>query len=206
MSKNKAMPNLKGKKPKRPAAPLRQPTDSSFHFSQPFVSVDAIIRADVKKIIRWKKPLLKHAILTSAGLSLTITALVFGGLVWQMKAGADPALGPKERLLAAANKQRLASPQSRKVVVVHKIRPVYVPVSAPPPAAFQASVSGVAQQTQTGPGLEEVILSLTIQGQQLKNLKILIYGPVAQDGSVSMSSSSVTLGPSSKPALYSDAA
>ena len=87
---------------------------------------------------------------------------------------------------------------------VHKPKPVYTLVpTKPTPAAFQAQASGTVQQGSTGSGLSQVILTLTIQGQPLSALNITLAGQPAENGSLQISSSNVTLGPSSNPGLYS---
>jgi sulfoxide reductase heme-binding subunit YedZ len=67
--------------------------------------------------------------------------------------------------------------------------------------SFQAPVSGTVRQ-QAGGEAASVHIVLTIAGERLDQLHLLIEGRSIPGGGVSMSSSSVTLGTSSQPHLY----
>src|ERR1039458_9345697 len=138
MSKNKTLPNLKGRhQPARSHHP-----DDHWHLIAPLASAEALVMPEVKRIIRWKKPPLKSAVLTITATSLTITVLAFGGLTLQMTAGADPALGPKYRLLLAEGKLRTVA--LAKAPIIHKSKPLYTLVpTKTAPVAFQAHVSEI---------------------------------------------------------------
>ena len=71
------------------------------------------------------------------------------------------------------------------------------------PAAFSAPVTGTAGQSQLGNGLVQVDLRLTLAGQPLDALDIRIDGQPLGGGGVEMTSSTVTLGTTPTPALYS---
>jgi hypothetical protein len=71
------------------------------------------------------------------------------------------------------------------------------------PAAFSASVTGTAGQSQLGNGLAEVNLRLALAGGPPNALDIRIDGQAVDGGGVEMTSSTVTLGTSAAPALYS---
>jgi hypothetical protein len=69
-------------------------------------------------------------------------------------------------------------------------------------AAFNASVTGTAGQSQLGNGLVRVDLRLALAGQPLNASDIQIDGQPLNDGGVEMTSSAVTLGTSAKPTMY----
>jgi sulfoxide reductase heme-binding subunit YedZ len=69
--------------------------------------------------------------------------------------------------------------------------------------SFTAATDGRVRQVQLAGGLMLVDISLTIHGQPLSNLHIRIRGEPINGGGVQMSSSRVTLGPSSNPDQYS---
>ena len=71
------------------------------------------------------------------------------------------------------------------------------------PAAFGASVTGTVGEGQIGHGLVRVDLRLALAGQPLNALDIRIGGHPVGGGGVAMTSSSVVLGTSATPALYS---
>jgi sulfoxide reductase heme-binding subunit YedZ len=71
------------------------------------------------------------------------------------------------------------------------------------PAAFSAPVTGAVGQSQLGNGLTEVDLRLALTGRPLNVLDIRIDGQPVDGGGVEMTSSTVALGTSAVPALYS---
>jgi len=176
----------------------------AWHLIAPLESAEALVMPEVKRIIRWKKPPLKSAVLAITAVSLIIAVLAFGALTLQMTAGADPALGPKYRLLLAESKRRPVS--LAKAPVVHKTKPQYTLVPTKPtpvPGAFNAQAGGSIQQSTASSGIEQVQLTLTIQGESLSALNITLDGTPDSSGSLQISSSNVTLGPDSNPTLYS---
>ncbi len=66
-----------------------------------------------------------------------------------------------------------------------------------------ATVGGRIRQVRVAQGLTLVDLSLAVHGQRLDNLHIRIKGPPIAGGGIQMTSSRVTLGPSSNPDQYS---
>jgi ferric reductase like protein len=68
--------------------------------------------------------------------------------------------------------------------------------------AFTANVSGTVSQSSTGDGLSQVNLSLSLAGQRLNTLAITLRGQALDGGGLEMTSSDVTLGPSSQPRQY----
>jgi hypothetical protein len=71
------------------------------------------------------------------------------------------------------------------------------------PSSTIATVGGRIRQVQVQNGLMLVDISLAVHGQRLDNLHIRIKGPPLAGGGVQMTSSRVTLGPSSNPDQYS---
>jgi DMSO/TMAO reductase YedYZ heme-binding membrane subunit len=71
------------------------------------------------------------------------------------------------------------------------------------PAAFSAPVAGAVRQSPLGNGLTEVDLRLALTGRPLNVLDIRIDGQPVDGGGVEMTSSTVALGTSAAPALYS---
>lgn len=74
--------------------------------------------------------------------------------------------------------------------------------AAPAPAAFNARLSGTVNQSRLASGLAQVELKLTAAGQPLTALDVRIVGQPLSGGGVAMSSSTVTLGTASNPAMY----
>jgi sulfoxide reductase heme-binding subunit YedZ len=85
--------------------------------------------------------------------------------------------------------------------------------SSPPPAAsassasatstnFTAGVTGTVQQGQNASGLAQIELPLTVSGQGLSKLDIVIIGQPEPGGGVQMTDSRVTLGTASDPTRY----
>jgi Ferric reductase like transmembrane component len=74
--------------------------------------------------------------------------------------------------------------------------------SSAAPSEFNAQVSGTMSESQLSGGLVQVDLRLAVSGQTLSALDIRLVGEPASGGGVAMSSSRVTLGTSSAPALY----
>jgi methionine sulfoxide reductase heme-binding subunit len=70
------------------------------------------------------------------------------------------------------------------------------------PTAFNARLSGTVNQSRLSSGLAQVDLKLTVAGQPLRALDVRIVGQPVSGGGVAMSSSAVTLGTASSPALY----
>jgi hypothetical protein len=104
---------------------------------------------------------------------------------WAKSAGTPPALlgtaatGPAKAKTAAASS-----------------RP------GPLSTVFTAAVSGRVSQAQRASGLEQVDISLSVNGQQLHDLHIRIVGQPSGGGGVQMTGSSVTLGTPADPGLY----
>jgi Ferric reductase like transmembrane component len=76
------------------------------------------------------------------------------------------------------------------------------PAPSSPSSSFSAQANGAVHQTQTSSGLQQVDITLSIPGQALNALEIKIVGPPLAGGGVQMSSSAVTLGPSSDRRRY----
>ena len=70
------------------------------------------------------------------------------------------------------------------------------------PSSFTAHVTGTVSQSQLSSGLVEIDLHLGLSGQSLSALDIRLDGQPLGGGGVAMSSSTVTLGQRSNPALY----
>jgi DMSO/TMAO reductase YedYZ heme-binding membrane subunit len=71
--------------------------------------------------------------------------------------------------------------------------------------AFSAAVSGSATQTRTARGLVEVQIALTIANGQLAVAAVSLYGDPVASGGVEMTSSTVSIGSATEPALFSGA-
>jgi hypothetical protein len=71
--------------------------------------------------------------------------------------------------------------------------------------AFTAPVSGTATEAQTSNGLVEVHIALDVSSTRLHNLDVRLYGEPIAGGGVQMSSSAVSLGTASSPALFGGA-
>ncbi len=69
-------------------------------------------------------------------------------------------------------------------------------------SGFTASASGTVQQGSTGDGLSQVNIALNLAGQKLNTLAITLRGQALEGGGLQMTSSDVTLGPSSNPGQY----
>jgi hypothetical protein len=67
---------------------------------------------------------------------------------------------------------------------------------------FTANATGTVSQASTGDGLSQVNLSLSLAGQRLNTLAITLRGQALDGGGLEMTSSGVTLGPSSRPRQY----
>jgi hypothetical protein len=67
---------------------------------------------------------------------------------------------------------------------------------------FTANASGTVQQGSAADGSSQVNISLTLAGQRLNTLAITLRGQALNSGGLQMSSSDVTLGPSSNPGQY----
>jgi DMSO/TMAO reductase YedYZ heme-binding membrane subunit len=74
--------------------------------------------------------------------------------------------------------------------------------SSPANSAFTAQASGTVNQSPVAGGLVGVNIDLNVSGQSLSKLVIHLQGQAVAGGGVQMSSSLVTLGPSSNPTLY----
>jgi hypothetical protein len=68
--------------------------------------------------------------------------------------------------------------------------------------SFIAAVGGRIRQVQVASGLMLIDMPLTVHGQRLSNLHIRIRGEPINGGGVQMTTSRVTLGPSSNPDQY----
>jgi sulfoxide reductase heme-binding subunit YedZ len=71
-----------------------------------------------------------------------------------------------------------------------------------PAAPFNAAAQGTISQSELGDGLAEVDISLSLSGQRLNTLAFRLQGEPLEEGGLQMTSSSVTLGPSSDPSQY----
>jgi methionine sulfoxide reductase heme-binding subunit len=67
---------------------------------------------------------------------------------------------------------------------------------------FTAGLTGTVRQGREPSGLARVELSLSVSGQQLSKLDIVIVGQPEAGGGVQMTTSRVTLGPASDPSQY----
>lgn len=76
------------------------------------------------------------------------------------------------------------------------------PSSSTAPSAFNAQASGTVNESQLSSGLVQVDLKLTVSGHALSALDIRLVGQPASGGGVAMTSSRVTVGTPSAPALY----
>ncbi len=76
------------------------------------------------------------------------------------------------------------------------------PASGSSTSGFTASASGSVQQGSTGDGLSQVNIALNLAGQKLNTLAITLRGEALDGGGLQMTSSDVTLGPSSNPGQY----
>jgi sulfoxide reductase heme-binding subunit YedZ len=76
------------------------------------------------------------------------------------------------------------------------------PGSRPTATSFQAPVGGSVSQSLGGGGQATIILRLHIAGERLSRLAVLLRGEAIEDGGVSMTASSVTLGTAAQPVLY----
>lgn len=74
--------------------------------------------------------------------------------------------------------------------------------SASAPSSFTANASGTVTQRRLGDEEGEVDISLTLAGQRLNTLAITLRGRPLDNGGLHMTSSDVTLGPSSDPQQY----
>jgi sulfoxide reductase heme-binding subunit YedZ len=70
------------------------------------------------------------------------------------------------------------------------------------PTSFQATVQGPLARSLEGGGRASIQLLLTVAGERLSSLDVLIEGDEIAGGGVNMTSSSVTLGTASDPHLY----
>lgn len=70
------------------------------------------------------------------------------------------------------------------------------------PSRFAAPVAGSVQQAPLGDGLVAVNIALNVSGQSLSRLAVDLHGQPIEGGGIQMTSSSVSLGPSSDPTLY----
>jgi DMSO/TMAO reductase YedYZ heme-binding membrane subunit len=64
-------------------------------------------------------------------------------------------------------------------------------------------VDGTVKQKQSGNGIVEVDIALSVADRKLPQLAVRIYGEPAADGGVKMDASSVSIGSPANPALYS---
>jgi hypothetical protein len=131
------------------------------------------------------------------GGALATAALLAGGLVfwlpggplgngWARRAGTPVALLPSRASAKAKVSSATASSQAN-------------PLDGP----FDANLSGsIKQEPGPGPGLVTVNIMATLSGSRSGQLEIAIEGQALSEGGVALSSSHVTLGPSSTPALY----
>jgi sulfoxide reductase heme-binding subunit YedZ len=126
--------------------------------------------------------------------AITASALVpIGLLVWlpggPLAAGWSKRAGTPASLLAKTSNATAASAPSHS--------------SAPATSkSFTAAVSGTVAQTQEANGLTRVELPLSITGQQLSKLDIVIVGRPEPGGGVQMTESRVTLGTGSDPSQF----
>jgi Ferric reductase like transmembrane component len=68
--------------------------------------------------------------------------------------------------------------------------------------SFTAGASGTVQQSQLSDGSARVAISLSLAGQQLNTLGIVLRGQPLDGGGLEMTASHVTLGPASDPSQY----
>ncbi len=112
--------------------------------------------------------------------------------------------GALERLGQQRVRQRLArDPLGVKRVGLAALARATSGAGGVAPAAFGATVTGATSESQLGNGLVQVDLRLALAGRALNAFDIRIDGQPLAGGGVEMTSSTVTLGTSATPALYS---
>src|SRR5579864_348672 len=126
--------------------------------------------------------------------ALAASALVpLGLLVWlpsgPLAAGWAKKAGTPASLLRVAQVSAASSSSS-------------APSTGSTTSGFTANASGTVQQGQSGDGLSQVNIALTLAGQKLNTLAITLRGQALQSGGLEMTSSNVTFGPSSNPGQY----
>lgn len=116
------------------------------------------------------------------------------GAGWAQRAGTPVSLLANAR---AASGSGAGSPGASSSSVA-------APSSVPGASAnsFSAAVNGRVRQVQLASGLTLVDISLTVHGQPLNRMQIRISGQPIDGGGVQMTTSRVTLGPSSDPDQY----
>jgi hypothetical protein len=73
------------------------------------------------------------------------------------------------------------------------------------PAAFESALTGTLHETQTGPGQVQLELNFAVANRSLSSLVIVMQGQPGAGGGLAMTSSSVALGTSARPSIYSGA-
>ncbi|MFZ0089337.1 MAG: ferric reductase-like transmembrane domain-containing protein [Solirubrobacteraceae bacterium] len=127
-------------------------------------------------------------------------AVPLGLLVWlpsgPLAAGWAERAGTPSSLLAAASSH--PSRQSRSATVPRSESGVQTNAAA----SFAGAVSGTVSQTETGDGSAVVHMLLSVAGEHLSALHLLIEGHPIDGGGVAMRAGEVTLGTGSEPHLY----